>query len=43
MYIDPGAGSIIFQVVAASAVAVLASASRLRRSVGRLLERFRRR
>lgn len=42
MYIDPGAGSLLFQVIAAGAVGILASVGRIRRAIGNVLARFRR-
>jgi len=42
MYIDPGAGSILLQVVGASVVAVAASFSRVRHAIGSFVRRIRR-
>jgi hypothetical protein len=41
MYIDPGAGSIVIQVVIAVVIATTTSVTRFRRFVGRLFRRRR--
>jgi hypothetical protein len=41
MYIDPGAGSLLFQVIAAGAVGVLASVSRIRRAIANFFAKLR--
>lgn len=43
MYIDPGAGSLLFQVIAAGAVGLLASIGRLRRAIADFFAKLRRR
>ena len=42
MYIDPGAGSIAFQILGASVIAALSMVSRVRVAVRGVLDRFRR-
>ena len=41
MYIDPGAGSLLFQVIAAGAVGLLASIGRLRRAIADFFAKLR--
>ncbi|HKG94837.1 MAG TPA: hypothetical protein VKA84_23180 [Gemmatimonadaceae bacterium] len=41
MYIDPGAGSILLQVIGAGVVAVAATFSQVRRSVSSIWHRWR--
>ena len=41
MYIDPGAGSLLFQVIAAGAVGVLASIGRIRRAISDFFSKLR--
>lgn len=41
MYIDPGAGSLLFQVIAAGAVGVLASVGRIRRAIADFFAKLR--
>jgi len=41
MYIDPGAGSLLFQVIAAGAVGVLASIGRIRRAIADFIGKLR--
>lgn len=42
MYIDPGAGSVAFQILGASVIAALSTIARVRVAVRGLLGRFRR-
>lgn len=42
MYIDPGAGSVAFQIIGASVIAALSTITRLRVAVRGLLGRLRR-
>jgi hypothetical protein len=42
MYIDPGAGSVAFQILGASLIAALSTISRVRVAVRGLFDRFRR-
>jgi hypothetical protein len=42
MYIDPGAGSIAFQILGASVIAALSMISRVRAAVRGMFERLRR-
>ena len=41
MYIDPGAGSVAFQIIGASVIAALSMVSRVRVAIRGLLDRIR--